>query len=354
MVPNSENGGAPEPTQDRAFWLRLIATGLESYVPEVDDGDGTEHTRLPALHDDWLSNREQTARDHQNALHQRTLAPFPPPVSRGRMVDDNGENNQTTTSVKPSGQGAPTSDLRAPEGDDAHPSAPEGAHESAEIVFDDAADSDHDNADPRADDEITADDIGATRHHDNDSVSHPGHFDEPNPDNFGRGKRVRKPKKSLFDPQLWTQVASFRRGGTYPKQKIVRERLNNQFLSTLKWDLALSAIKSADMRAMQRLLDAEVDPTAGCLEEMHPLALVANANSADTPNWDQAMNGPERDGYWEACKKKIIHAKGEGGCVGRSRAQGVDESNPQHMGLPLQAIPGWFSLQAQGTLLRAR
>ncbi|KAL7561484.1 hypothetical protein ACA910_010995 [Epithemia clementina (nom. ined.)] len=115
-------------------------------------------------------------------------------------MDNNGENNQTTTSVKPSGQGAPTSDLRAPEGDEAHPSAPEGANESVEIVFGDDADSDHDNDDSRADNDITDaghhDDEPAGHHDDepvSSPVSRPGHFDEPNPDEFGRGKRVRKP-----------------------------------------------------------------------------------------------------------------------------------------------------------------
>ena len=35
-VPNAEHGGAPEPTQDRNFWLKLLETGVESYLPDLD------------------------------------------------------------------------------------------------------------------------------------------------------------------------------------------------------------------------------------------------------------------------------------------------------------------------------
>ena len=67
----------------------------------------------------------------------------------------------------------------------------------------------------------------------------------------------------------------------------------------------MTAIKSADMRAMQRLLDQEYDPVTGCQEEMHPFAFAAKANSEDTPTWEQAMYGPDKQGYLEACKQEL-------------------------------------------------
>ncbi|CAB9526109.1 expressed unknown protein [Seminavis robusta] len=41
------------------------------------------------------------------------------------------------------------------------------------------------------------------------------------------------------------------------------------------------------------------------MEEWNPLALAAKANDPDTPNWEEAMNSPEKDGFWKACEKEI-------------------------------------------------
>ena len=38
---------------------------------------------------------------------------------------------------------------------------------------------------------------------------------------------------------------------------------------------------------------------------MHPFSLAAKTVSADTPNWNEAINGPNKDGYWKACLKDI-------------------------------------------------
>jgi hypothetical protein len=38
----------------------------------------------------------------------------------------------------------------------------------------------------------------------------------------------------------------------------------------------------------------------GLVDWLHPLALVTKANNEDNPNWNQAMNGPHSDGFWEA------------------------------------------------------
>jgi predicted short-subunit dehydrogenase-like oxidoreductase (DUF2520 family) len=40
------------------------------------------------------------------------------------------------------------------------------------------------------------------------------------------------------------------------------------------------------------------------VEFVHPMVLAAKANSEDTPNWHQAMNGPNKEGYWKAMEKE--------------------------------------------------
>jgi hypothetical protein len=40
---------------------------------------------------------------------------------------------------------------------------------------------------------------------------------------------------------------------------------------------------------------------------MHPLSLAAKANVEDNPNWNQDMNGPNAEGFWDAmCKEDTI------------------------------------------------
>ena len=38
---------------------------------------------------------------------------------------------------------------------------------------------------------------------------------------------------------------------------------------------------------------------------MHPLVLAMKANAANHSTWEQAMSGPDANGYWEACKKEL-------------------------------------------------
>jgi hypothetical protein len=49
----------------------------------------------------------------------------------------------------------------------------------------------------------------------------------------------------------------------------------------------------------------EYDHEQATLEQFSPFALAAKANDAYTPNWNQAMNGPHAEGFWEACKKEV-------------------------------------------------
>ena len=81
----------------------------------------------------------------------------------------------------------------------------------------------------------------------------------------------------------------------------VRDRtLNDAFIQSLDWNPStfLKANYSTNTkRALLLLLQA--NQTSG---EWTPLALQAKAGNEDTPSWDEAMNGPYAEGYWEACK----------------------------------------------------
>ena len=50
------------------------------------------------------------------------------------------------------------------------------------------------------------------------------------------------------------------------------------------------------------LLNTDED---GLVNWLHPLALATKANNEDNPKWNQAMNGPNSDGFWKAMVTEI-------------------------------------------------
>ena len=49
-------------------------------------------------------------------------------------------------------------------------------------------------------------------------------------------------------------------------------------------------------------LTKHYDEMEGTMENWDPHSLSAKSNSADTPNWNEAMNGPNAQGFWEVCR----------------------------------------------------
>ena len=90
-----------------------------------------------------------------------------------------------------------------------------------------------------------------------------------------------------------------------PKQKVKADHLNQQFLMALWWTQVVESLHSADLHLMMSLIDHYTDPDSNTVEWMHPMVLAAKANAANNPTWDQAMNGPDHAGYWDACRKEF-------------------------------------------------
>ena len=109
-----------------------------------------------------------------------------------------------------------------------------------------------------------------------------------------------KPNQKVFG-QEWVNYQA----GKDPKQKLRAGALNDQYLNALNWKLAINLICSNDMRGMMAMMHENTDPEYNTVEWMHPMFLGAKANSEDNPTWEEAMNGPNRKGYWEACEKEL-------------------------------------------------
>jgi hypothetical protein len=79
--------------------------------------------------------------------------------------------------------------------------------------------------------------------------------------------------------------------------------LNQQFIMGLQRNHVVEAIKSNNLCAMMHIAEKHTD--LDTVEWIHPSLLSAKANSEDNPTWDQAMNCPDREGYWQAMEKEL-------------------------------------------------
>ena len=52
------------------------------------------------------------------------------------------------------------------------------------------------------------------------------------------------------------------------------------------------------------LVDQNTDVDHNTVEHTHPMVLSEQANAQDNPTWDQVMNGPYKEEYWEAAMKE--------------------------------------------------
>jgi Reverse transcriptase (RNA-dependent DNA polymerase) len=82
--------------------------------------------------------------------------------------------------------------------------------------------------------------------------------------------------------------------------------LNSAFLQALDWKKAIESIKSKDLINFLGTVDCYTDYEGGItVEWQHPMELSARANAKDNPTWEEAMNGPDKAGYWKAMGKEV-------------------------------------------------
>ncbi len=245
-VPNADTGGLVDVDQFRADkWDELVTAGTERLPVDPEDP-------LPDLHPDWLSPSEILDRERTGARrrhHRTTLDP-----------------------------------VSVPEGD----GVPPGLNDGSDMGPDDG---------PELDPNV-------------DQLEAPMHEQVPNepPDNptrnpttgqtLRRSTRVPRPNQRFIGEQ-WQNHQTILSN----QQRIRSGVLNRQFLNSLQWNA--DDLRSWSWTQMYTMLQRETDPDHNTVEEFHPMALATKANSDDNPNWDQAMSGPDRAGYWKACETEL-------------------------------------------------
>ena len=114
-----------------------------------------------------------------------------------------------------------------------------------------------------------------------------------------RSGRDRKPNPR-FKGSEWTNIQR----GRLANQRVRAECLNAQFLHSLDWSDVLSTLPEGSWKTMLTNINLHTTDE-GLVEWLHPLALATKANNEDNPNWNEAMNGPNSEGFWEAMATEI-------------------------------------------------
>jgi len=94
------------------------------------------------------------------------------------------------------------------------------------------------------------------------------------------------------------------------------------FLSTISFDTPPTDWQSTVMHAMH---EEKIDDD-GLLLSLHPLAFAVKANSLDTPNFHEAMNGPDSEGFYKAMETELeqLESMNAWEVVPRSEAEGMN------------------------------
>ena len=96
-------------------------------------------------------------------------------------------------------------------------------------------------------------------------------------------------------------------------RKITNNTLNHSFLNTLEFSTLLSQTVKPNTSVNQlstfqhlvALSQKHYNQKSECLSYLHPLSLQTLANDADNPTWNEAVNGPNAEGFWEAMRIEL-------------------------------------------------
>ena len=89
-------------------------------------------------------------------------------------------------------------------------------------------------------------------------------------------------------------------------RKVRSSDLQAEVLHGLDWNKTVQMLRSRDSKTVLTMLESCRNPTDPTLmEDWLPMALAAKASDEDSPTWSQAMNGPNKEGFWEACQTEV-------------------------------------------------
>ena len=96
----------------------------------------------------------------------------------------------------------------------------------------------------------------------------------------------------------------------YQNQKATNGDIQNHFVQGLNWSDSVAALASeskdsnGDASRFFANMDALQNPEDLTMDDFPELAFVIKSSQNDNPRFDEAMNGPNSDGFWEAAAKE--------------------------------------------------
>ena len=97
----------------------------------------------------------------------------------------------------------------------------------------------------------------------------------------------------------------------YQNAPITRRDLDNHYVQNLEWKDCVAALaaeskdQNGDVSRFFAEMDALQNPIDGTMDDLHPLAFASKAAAKDNPRFEEAMNGPNSQGFWEASLKEV-------------------------------------------------
>jgi hypothetical protein len=118
---------------------------------------------------------------------------------------------------------------------------------------------------------------------------------QPQNQGIGRPNRVRRQNPRYFGPDYVNAMDNFERDFGM---------LNDEESFIASLGFFDGSETSYQAQVMKALHDKKIDED-GILNGYNPLALMAKANANDSPNFHQAMNGPDSEGFYRAMQEEM-------------------------------------------------
>ena len=85
--------------------------------------------------------------------------------------------------------------------------------------------------------------------------------------------------------------------------------IDNSFIHALDRNDLTTSITSTDHASFMTVINENLDPYSQVYETIHSMFPASNVNAADTPNYHQAMTGPDQAGYSNAMDLEVATLK---------------------------------------------
>ena len=73
----------------------------------------------------------------------------------------------------------------------------------------------------------------------------------------------------------------------------------------LQFKKLTEVVQGSSLSNLLNFMSYATDQRNNTIEDWHPALLSSQANSADNPTWEEAMNGPDKVSHWEAAEDEI-------------------------------------------------